>query len=110
MKDINRKLRTFAAALKRDFAEDVTRDPKGFKKQVVKLIRRELPPKPGRPNDPRYDKAARMADQGKNSGEILRSLDAGFDSLDPWTRMLAARGLRAALRRRGRRFRVKDNS
>ena len=45
-------LRRIAARLKRDFADQIARDPAGFKKRVVRGIRRELPPGPGRPNDP----------------------------------------------------------
>ena len=102
MQALEQMLRKFSAKMKRQFAKEIARDPAKFKKQAVRLLRRTLPPGRGRPNNPRYDEAARMADQGKAVGDILRSLDPSFDSLDPWTRMLAARGLRAALRRRGR--------
>lgn len=94
--------RDFAHRLRREFAQEIASSPREFKKRVVGLIRRELPPGPGRPGDPRYDQAARMADQGKTVAAILRCQDPQFDALDPWTRMLASRGLRAALRRRGR--------
>lgn len=105
MKDINRTLRSFTEALKREFAEDITRDPRGFKKQVVTLIRRELPPKRGRPNDPRLDEAAQMVEQGKLVRDVLRAQIPGFERMDTYGRYLAEKGLRAAIaRRRARGF------
>jgi hypothetical protein len=92
--------REFTSLLKTKFAQDVARDAKAFKKQVLRLIRRELPPGRGRPNDPRLDYAARMVGQGKTVKYILRSQIPGFDKLDTYSRYLAEKGLRAAIARR----------
>jgi hypothetical protein len=93
-------IRQFGNRLKRDFGGELARDPTIFKKQVVRLIRRELPPRPGRPNDPRLDAAVRMLEQGKSSKDVLRSQIPNFDEMDTYGRYLAEKGLRAALARR----------
>ena len=92
--------REFALFLKINFAQEVARDAKAFKKQVIRLIRRELPPRRGRPNDPRLDYAIRMVEQGKTVKDLLRSQIPGFDLLDAYGRYLAEKGLRAAIARR----------
>jgi len=43
----------FASFLRIHFVDTIAADPRAFKKLVLRLIRRDLPPKPGRPNDPR---------------------------------------------------------
>ena len=97
---LEQTLRKFAARLRRDFAGEIARDPAGFKKHVLKLIRRELPPKRGRPNDPRLDAAARMVQKGKSVRDVLRLQIPGFDRLDTYGRYLAEKGLRAGVARR----------
>ncbi len=92
-----------AVRLKREFADQISHDPAIFKKQVIRFIRRELPPKPGRPNDPRIDAAARLVEQGKSVKAVLRIQIRGFDKLDPYERYLAEKGLRAAISRRRKR-------
>ena len=47
--------REFCGRLKRDFESEVTRWPRDFKAAVVRLIRRYLPPRRGRPRDPRAE-------------------------------------------------------
>lgn len=49
---LEKMLHEFALRLKSQFAETITRDASGFKKQVIRLIRRELRARPGRPNHP----------------------------------------------------------
>ena len=101
----------FALRVKSQFAGEIARDPAGFKKQVVRLIRRALPPsgipqsfprrrEPGRPNDPRLDAAVRRVQQGESPKDILRSQIPDFDKMDTYGRYLAEKGLRAALARR----------
>ena len=69
---IEQTISEFVSELSSRFREQSERDPAGFKKQVVKLIRRHLPPRPGRPNDPRIDAAVRMVGQGKTVKDVLR--------------------------------------
>jgi len=44
---------SFTARLRQEFAHEIAHDPKAFKASVLRLIRRGLPPRRGRPNDPR---------------------------------------------------------
>ena len=62
--------RDFTAHIRRDFAQEIASDPKTFKKSLLRLIGRQLPPRRGRPNDPQIDAAMRMLDQGKSVKEI----------------------------------------
>lgn len=75
----------------------VARSPREFTKQVIHLIRRELPPRPGQPNDPRLDAAARLVQQGRTVRQVLRLQIPGFERRDAYSRYLAEKGLRAAL-------------
>ena len=90
----------FALRVKSQFAGEIARDPAAFKKRVVRLIRRELPRRLGRPNDPRLDAALRRVQQGESPKDILRSQIPNFDKMDTYGRYLAEKGLRAALARR----------
>jgi hypothetical protein len=95
--------RDFAARLKRNFSQEIARNPRDFKKQVLRLVRRTLPPRRGRPNNPHIDTAIRMIEQGKTTKEILRSQITDFEKLDTYGRYLAEKGLRGAIARRRRR-------
>jgi hypothetical protein len=101
-KNLDTITRKFTDQLRHDFAYDIARDPKTFKNLVIQLVRRQLPPRQGRPNDPWLDTAARMIEQGKSIKEVLRAQLPGFDRLDDYGRYLAEKGLRAALARRRR--------
>ena len=100
---IEQTISEFVSELRSHFREQSERDPAGFKKQVVRLVRRHLPPRPGRPNDPRIDAAVRMVEQGKTVKDVLRLQIPEFDSLDAYGRYLAEKGLRTAITRRLRR-------
>jgi len=90
----------FASFLKIHFSDNITADPRAFKKIVLHLIRRELPPRRGRPNDPQIDAAVRLVQQGKTVKDVLRLQIPGFDRLDTYGRYLAEKGLRTAIARR----------
>jgi len=96
----------FAEQLKREFAEELTRDPKALRAAVLRLVRRGLPLRRGRPNDPRIDAAVRMLEQGKSIKEILRLQTRNFDKVDTYGRYLAEKGLRTAVTRRRKRTRI----
>lgn len=102
-RDVAADVRRIAARLKRDYADEIARDAARFKNHVLKLIRRELPPRPGRPNDPRIDQALSMVSQGKSIKQVLRCQVPGFDHMDTYSRYLAEKGLRTAIARRRRR-------
>jgi hypothetical protein len=92
--------RDFSDRLKRDFSQEIARNPRDFKKQVLRLMRQELPPRRGRPGSPQIEAALAMLRQGKTVREILRAQIRGFDQLDTYGRMLAEKALRQSLSRR----------
>ena len=101
--------RDFSTQLRREFAQEITSDPKAFKTCLIRLVRRTLPPRRGRPNDPRIDTAMQMIEQGRTIKEVLRSQIKDFEKLDTYGRYLAEKGLRAAIgRRRKRRKSARD--
>ena len=97
--------RAFIAQVRRDCGEELARDPKALRAAVLRLVRRELPLRRGRPNDPRIDAAVRMLEQGKSVKEILRLQTRNFDKVDTYGRYLAEKGLRTAITRRRKRTR-----
>lgn len=92
--------RKFAEQLRRQFADQVRHDPRAFKKRVLRLIRRQLPPGRGRPRDPKTEEALELIRQGKTVRQVLRVQVRGFDQLDTYGRYLAEKALRQALARR----------
>jgi hypothetical protein len=94
--------REFASFLKTHFAQEIALDAKAFKNYVLLWIRRELPPRRGRPNNPQVDAAVRMIRQGRTINDVLRMQIPGFDKLDTYGRYLAEKGLRPAIARRDR--------
>ncbi len=90
----------FAKKIKREFAPEISRDPKAFKTSILRLMRRALPLRRGRPNDPQIDAAMRMLHQGKSVKEILRLQIRGFDDMDTFGRFLVEKGIRTAIARR----------
>ena len=86
--------RDFTEQVQREFAQEITSDPKAFKTYLIRLVRRTLPPKRGRPNDPRIDAAMHMIKQGRTIKEVLRSQIVDFENSDTYGRYLAEKGLR----------------
>ncbi len=95
----------FAARIKQECGEELARNPKELRAKVMRFVRREIPLKRGRPNDPRIDAAVRMLEQGKSIKEILRLQTRNFDKVDTYGRYLAEKGLRTAVTRRRKRTR-----
>ena len=100
LKKLERFIHDFTARVRREFASEIARDPKAFKTSVLRLVRKQLPPRRGRPNDPRIDAAVQMLQQGNTVKEVLRTQVPGFDQLDTYGRYLADKGLRTAIARR----------
>jgi hypothetical protein len=94
--------RAFADRLLRQFADEIGRDPRAFKKRILRLIRRQLPPRRGRPRDPKTEAALELLRQGKTVRQILRLQVRGFDQLDTYGRYLAEKALRHAIARKRR--------
>ena len=90
----------FARRLRQEFPEAIANSPRDFKKQVIRLIRRELPPRPGRPLDEAVTRATEMRAKGQPWSTIYCQCIPGYDSLDPGDRQLTASRLRTAMRTR----------
>ena len=99
-KQLAASVRNFLSTLRRDFSGEIAHDARGFRKQVLRLVRLGLPPRRGRPCDPRFDAALAMVKQRNTIKEVLRRQIPNFDQLDAYTRYLADKGLRQALARR----------
>jgi hypothetical protein len=99
--NVHRAVRKFTADLQRDYAAEIAADPREFKKLVLRLVRRELPPRRGRPTSPQIDAAIQLLRAGKTVRDVLRVQIPGFDALDAYGRYLAEKGLRQGLARRG---------
>jgi hypothetical protein len=94
MSALERTVKDFTDQLSQKHAAEIARNPREFKQQVLKLIRRTLPPKRGRPASPQIEAALAMLREGKSVRNILRAQIAGFDHLDPYTRYLAEKAIR----------------
>ena len=90
----------FARRLRQQFAREIALNPRDFKEQVIRLIRRELPPRRGRPTSPQIEAALAMLRQGKSVRQVLRMQVPGFDQLDTYGRYLMEKALRQAIARR----------
>lgn len=101
MNSLESGIKEFTQRLTREHSQEIARNPREFKKKVLRLIRRTLPPKRGRPASPQIEAALVMLRQGKSVSEILRAQIGGFDKLDTYTRYLAEKALRQAIARRG---------
>ena len=97
--------RRFADRLKKMFSTEITRNAVTFKKLVLRLVRRALPPRPGHRNDPQIDAAIQLLQQGKTVRDVLQMQIPDFEKMDSYARILSDRGLRKSLGARGIRFR-----
>jgi len=97
--------RRFADRLQKMFSVEITRNAVSFKKLVLRLVRRALPPRPGRRNDPQIDAAIQLLQQGNTVRDVLQRQIPDFEKMDSYARILADRGLRKSLAARGIRFR-----
>lgn len=103
----------FLRKVRREFQKEFQCDPKRFRDVALRSVRRALPLRRGRPNDPRIDEALRMLERGRSIKEVLRLQLPNFDDMDAYGRYLAEKGIRTAIARRRRlkatQFRVKGS-
>jgi hypothetical protein len=99
-KGLTRRARDFTDSLQRDYAHQIAKDPRAFKRSVVRLIRLGLPPGRGRPASPRIETAIEMLQQGKTVREVLQEQIEGFEQVDAYGRYLMEKALRQAMARR----------
>lgn len=94
--------RNFARQLRQKFWREIADNPRDFKKQILRAIRRELPPGRGRPASPQIETAIKMLQQGKTVREVLQHQVEGFEQVDSYGRYLMEKALRQAMARRQR--------
>ena len=99
LKELSTIVREFAHRLRLEFAPDIERDAGEFKRRVIRLLKADLPPGPGRPRTEIVTRAAEMRTQGKTwqqvYAECLSHVVGSSDS-----RQLAQSRLRCAVRSR----------
>jgi hypothetical protein len=106
---LTRQIQDFTGQLCQRFRQEISRNPRDFKKQVLRVIRRELPPGRGRPASPRIEAAIEMLQKGKTVREVLQEQVEGFEQVDAYGRYLMEKALRQAIARR-RRHKTKQHS
>lgn len=98
--NLEQAVKRFALRLRREHAQEVRVDAKGFKKRVCELVRRNLPPFTGRPTEASITAAAELRKQNRQWKEIYPLVIFGHATLEPPVRRQAESNLRAALRSR----------
>jgi hypothetical protein len=98
--NLPRVMKRIAADLMRRFPLMISEDPKRFKKQAVYHLKRNLPPRPGRPMEDAISKAIEMRNQGYPWKQIYPVCIANHAVLPPAERRVAQDNLRAARRSR----------
>jgi len=68
----DRGVKRFAKRLRRVYAKEISSDPRTFKKSVVEILRRHLPPFAGRPTEEAITMAAALRTEGREWREIYR--------------------------------------
>jgi hypothetical protein len=99
-KDLARVIHQFGARLRRDFAPQVSEDPRKFKKRAVHYLRRCLPPFPGRPPEASLTRAIELYKAGVEWKEIYPQCIPDHSQMPPAVRRQAESNLRAACRSR----------
>jgi hypothetical protein len=99
-KDLERVIHRLAAGLCRDFAEAITADPKGFKKQATHHLKLHLPPFAGRPTEDSVTRAIELRRRGSQWKAIYPLVIPNCSQLDAAVRRQTESNLRAAVRSR----------
>jgi len=92
VKNLQSKTREFAALLRAEFASEIERDPRGFKRSVLGFLKAALPPGPGRPRTEPVTHATEMRAHGKPWQQIYAQCIPA--SLTDDSRQVAERRLR----------------
>jgi hypothetical protein len=100
MRSLEETIRRFGVCLKRDYGDQLARDPRAFKKRVVRFIRLALPPGPGRPLNDAVTRAIELRAQNTPWLVVYRACIQNFTVLGEGSRQLAMSRLRSAVRAR----------
>jgi hypothetical protein len=86
-----------------EFANAISADVRAFRADLLRAIKAQFRLRTGRHGDLHLDAACELVKKGQSVPEVLRSQITGWDTLDPYARYLASKGLRQAVARRKRR-------
>jgi hypothetical protein len=98
--ELENDTRRFTSRLKHKYSAEIDCDAKGFKKCVVHLVRRGLPPLAGRPNEAAITLADELRKRGLEWKAIYTQCIPNHANLPPAERRIAENNLRAARRSR----------
>ena len=98
--DLERAVSLFAARLRRNHAEEIRRDARKFKRRVVSILRRKMPPFAGRPTGKAITRAIELRKQCQTWQDIYPQCISDHAGLDPAERRQAESNLRAAIKSR----------
>jgi hypothetical protein len=98
--DLERTMERMATTLKRDFAQRIADDAKGFKKAAVHLLKQYLPPGPGRLPELAITRAIQLHSLCWSWQDIYPACIPAYAGLGRAERRLAESNLRAARRSR----------
>lgn len=99
-RDCALEAKRFANRISVQFASEIASDPRGFKKQLTQIIKRNLPPFSGRPTEQSITQAARLKAGGNSWQDIYPVVIPDHAQMDPPTRRVAESNLRSAIRSR----------
>lgn len=96
----DRQVKAFARKLTRQFQDEIRSDPRQFKKRVIEVLRRSLPPFGGRPTDESVTTAANMRANQEEWLAVYRAVIPNHSQMDSAARSHAESNLRSAVRSR----------
>jgi hypothetical protein len=101
-KDLERTVLGFARRLRNEYRECLLSDQaaRKFKKRVVSILRRNLPPFAGRPPEEPVTHAIQLCKAGAAWKQVCPEVIPGYPNLDPLRSRQAESNLRAAVRSR----------
>lgn len=99
-RDCALEAKRFARRISKQFASEIATDPRGFKKHLTQIIKRNLPPFPGRPTEQSITQAARLKAGGNSWQDIYPVVIPDHAQMDLPTRRVAESNLRSAIRSR----------
>jgi len=107
--DLERMVSLFVKRLRVKHAEEIGSDARKFKRRVVSILRRKLPPFAGRPTEEAITRAIELRTQGCEWRDIYPQCIPGHASLPPAERRQAESNLRAGKRSRRNASRRRKN-
>ena len=109
VKSLSESAREFTSNVKRNFADQLRGDPHALKRELVHLLKINLPPGPGRPCDEAVTNAVQLKAQGKSWREIYPLCIPDYPHLSGDMRQQAQSKLRDAVRSRRNTRRRRSN-